>query len=291
MDDQQPMRVLVAGATGNLGRALIPVLHERGREVVALVRPGKQSRLKSLESHIKEIVATEITKPDITASAFSGVHTVISSVGITRQRDGLTYDDVDYRGNLNLLQAAERAAVERFIYVSVVGADRDVDVPVIQAKRCFEEALIKSTLKWQIVRPSGFFTDMTDVWKMALRGTVHLFGDGQSKISPIDPVDVAEAITDLLEAKPGQILSVGGPEDLTWNEIAELACQVAEKSCTIRHWPKWLLRATLAITRVISRTAYGSLSFLGYVMTNDTTAPNHGSRSLEEFFQVLRDAV
>ena len=89
MDNQQPMRVLVAGATGNLGKALIPVLHDRGKEVVALVRPGKQSRLKSLESHIKEIVPTEITKPDIAASAFSGVHTVISSVGITRQRDGL----------------------------------------------------------------------------------------------------------------------------------------------------------------------------------------------------------
>jgi uncharacterized protein YbjT (DUF2867 family) len=290
MDDQKPMRILVAGATGNLGKALIPVLRERGTEVVALVRPGSQSRLQPLENHITETVAAEITKPDIAANAFSGVHTVISSVGITRQRDGLTYDQVDYGGNLNLLQAAERAAVQRFIYVSVVGADRNVDVPVIQAKRRFEEALIESTLEWQIVRPSGFFTDMTDVWKMALRGMVHLFGDGQSKISPIDPVDLAEAIADLLEAEPGQLLSIGGPADFTWNGIAELACQVAGKSCTIRHWPKWLLRATLAIMRGISRPTYGTLSFLGHVMTNDTTAPNHGSRSLERFFRAQQEA-
>lgn len=290
MDDQKPMRVLVAGATGNLGRALIPVLHERGREVVALVRPGSQSRLKSLEGHVREVVAAEITQPDIAISAFSGVHTVISSVGITRQRDGLTYDQVDYGGNLNLLRAADRGAAQRFIYVSVVGADRDVGVPVIQAKRRFEKALIESKLEWQIVRPSGFFTDMTDVWKMALRGTVHLFGDGQSKISPIAPVDLAEAIADLLEAEPGQILSVGGPADLTWNEIAELAGRVAEKNCTLRHWPKWLLRATLAVSRVISRPTYGTLSFLGHVMTSDTTAPNHGSRSLEEFFRAQKEA-
>jgi uncharacterized protein YbjT (DUF2867 family) len=290
MDDQQPMRILVAGATGNLGKALIPVLGERGTEVVALVRPGSQSRLLSFENHITETVTAEITEPDIAASAFNGVHTVISSVGITRQRDGLTYDQVDYGGNLNLLQAAERAAVQRFIYVSVVGADRDVDVPVIQAKRRFEEALIESTLKWQIVRPSGFFTDMTDVWKMALRGTVHLIGDGQNKISPIDPVDLAEAIADLLEAEPGQILSIGGPADFTWNEIAELASQVAGKNCTIRHWPKLLLRAALTITRVISRPTYGTLSFLGHVMTNDTTATNHGSRNLEGFFRAQKEA-
>ena len=290
MNDRQPMRILVAGATGNLGKALIPVLHQRGKEVVALVRSGSQSRLQPLKNHVTETVVAEITKPDIAASVFSGVHTVISSVGITRQRDGLTYDQVDYGGNLNLLQAAERGGVQRFIYVSVVGADRDVRVPVIQAKRRFEKALIESTLKWQIVRPSGFFTDMTDVWKMALRGTVHLFGDGQSKISPIDTVDLAEAIADLLEAEPRQILSIGGPADFSWNEIAELACRVAGKSCTICHWPKWLLRATLAITRVISRATYGTLSFLGHVMTNDTTAPNHGSCKLEGFFRAQQEA-
>jgi uncharacterized protein YbjT (DUF2867 family) len=243
-----------------------------------------------LEDYIAETVAAEITKPDIAAKAFSGVHTVISSVGITRQRDGLTYDQVDYGGNLNLLQAAERAGVKSFIYVSVVGADRDVDVPVIQAKRRFEKVLIDSALKWQIVRPSGFFTDMTDVWRMALRGTIHLFGDGQSKISPIDPLDLAEAIADRREAKPGQILANGGSANFTWNEIAELACQVAGKSCTIRHWPKWLLRAILAITRVISRPTYGTLSFLGHVMTNDTTAPNHGYRNLEAFFRAQQEA-
>ncbi len=203
MDDQPPMRILVAGATGNLGRALIPILHERGREVVALVRPGKRSPLKSLESHINEIVTAEISKSDIAASVFSEVHTVISSVGITRQRDGLTYDQVDFGANLNLLHAAKRSGVKRFIYISVIGADRDVRVPVIRAKRRFEEAPIESRLKWQIVRPSGFFTDMTDVWRMAFKGTVHLFGDGQSKISLIDPVDLAEAIADLLDAESG----------------------------------------------------------------------------------------
>ncbi len=119
---------------------------------------------------------------------------------------------------------------------------------------------------------------------MALKGAVHLFGDAQSRISPIHPADLAEALADLLDAEPGKILSIGGPVDFTWNEIAELASRIAGVRCRIRHCPEWLLQATLVITHVFSRSTYGTLSFLGYVMTNDTTAANHGSRSLEKFF-------
>lgn len=290
MKSQHQTRVLLAGATGNLGRALIPALHSRGREVIALVRPGRAEALKTLRDHPREVVSGEVTTPDIPTGAFDGVQTVISTVGITRQRDGLTYDQVDLGGNLNLLRTAEQSGVKRFIYVSVVGAERDVAVPVIRAKRRFEQALVESSLEWQIFRPSGFFTDMTDVLKMAEKGTVHLFGDGQSRISPIHPVDLADAIADLMGGEPGGILSIGGPADFTWNEIAVLACRMAGGRCRILHWPECLLRGALAITRVFSRPVYGTLSFLGYVMTNDTTAPNYGSRNLEEFFRAQQEA-
>lgn len=83
MDNEQPTRILVAGATGTLGRSLIPVLQKLGREVVALVRPGSRSRLEFLEDEVMEIVSAEITRPDIESSLFNGVHTVISSIGIT----------------------------------------------------------------------------------------------------------------------------------------------------------------------------------------------------------------
>lgn len=285
MRSRPPTRILLAGATGTLGRALIPALHARGIDVVALVRPGGEAALEPLGDRIRQVVAGEVTTPGIPSAAFAGVETVLSAVGITRQRDGLTYDQVDFAGNLNLLRAAAAAGVRRFAYVSVVGADRDVDVPVMRAKRRFEEALIGSALEWQIFRPSGFFTDLVDLLEMARRGTVHLFGDGRHAISPIHPEDLAEAIADLLAAEPARIVSIGGPADYTWNEVAELAYGVAGGGCRIRHWPEWLLRATLAVTRVLSRRVHGTLSFLGHVMTNDTTAPHHGSRGLESFFR------
>ncbi|MCK4413122.1 MAG: SDR family oxidoreductase [Candidatus Eisenbacteria sp.] len=290
MNSQQPVRVLVAGATGTLGRALIPVLSNRGREVVALARPASQGRLESLSGHIKEVVTAEVTEPDIPASIFEGVHSVISSIGITRQRDGLSYDDVDFGGNLNLLRAAEQSGVQRFVYVSVVGVDQEVNVPGLKAKRRFEEVLVDSTLEWQIVRPSGFFTDIADFLAMARRGTVHLFGNGRSRISPIHPTDLSEAIVDRLEAKPRTIVSVGGPADFTWDEIAELCCRVTGRRCRIRHWPESLLQLALAITRVLSRPTYGTLSFLVHVMTSDTTARNYGSRGLEAFLKAQQEA-
>lgn len=291
MDDQKRVSVLVAGATGNLGRALIPVLSNHGNEVVALVRPRSKERMESLEGHIKKLVTVEVTEPDIPASVFDGVHTVISTIGITRQRDGLTYDQVDFGGNLNLLRAAERSGVQRFIYVSVIGANEDIDVPGIRAKHRFEKALIDSTLPWQIVRPSGFFTDITDIWKMARKGSVHLLGDGRSRISPIHPMDLAEAIVELLDATPRTVLSIGGPADFTWNEIAELCCRVAGTRCRIHHWPEWLLRVALAVTGVFPGPIDGTLRFMVHVMTSDTTAPHHGSRGLEEFLKAQQETI
>ncbi|MCP4545263.1 MAG: SDR family oxidoreductase [bacterium] len=283
-------RVLVAGASGTLGRALVSVLAHRGREVVALVRPRSASRVEPLAGDLVDLVAGEVTAPELPPSAFEGVDAIISTIGITKQRDGLTYDQVDYEGNLNLLRAAEAHGVRRFIYVSVVGADSDVAVPLLRAKRRFEIRLAESSLEWQIIRPSGFFSDIREVGEMARKGAVHLVGDGESRISPIHPADLAEVIADRLDGEPGLTLPVGGPSDYSWNELAQLCYRVIGTPGAIRHWPKWILAATLAVTRVFSRSTYGAMSFFGHILTTDTTAPHHGTRTLEEYFRAEQAA-
>ncbi len=289
--NQWSTRILVAGANGNLGKSLVSVLCASGREVTALVRPGRQKAMNDLDEFSFDTVAAEVTRAELPKYLFEGVHTVVSCIGITRQRDGLTYEQVDYQANLNLLRAAEGCGVKRFIYVSVVGAETNDAVPVMKAKRRFEKILAGSSLEWLIVRPSGFFTDMTDVLKMALKGGVHLFGDGKSRISPIHTMDLAEYITGLIDTESGRIFSVGGPVDYCWNEVAEMSCSIAGKGFKIYHWPVWMLILTLVFLRIFSRPAYGTLSFLGYVMTNDTTSANHGIRRLEDFFHGQLDNI
>ena len=98
-------RVLVAGATGYLGRNVVKTLKGRGFWVRALGR--SESRLDPIREFADEISIGEVTDPDSLEGVCDGIDIVFSSVGITQQEDGLSYQDVDYQGNRNLLTINE----------------------------------------------------------------------------------------------------------------------------------------------------------------------------------------
>ena len=272
--------VLLAGASGTLGRKLVPAL-ATNHEVTALVRPGSEAPLEAL-GQLAGMRSAQVTDPDSLVGICDGFDAVVTTVGITRQRDGLTYEDVDFQANLNLLREAERAEVGKFLYVSVVGADKPSRVPGINAKHWFEQALQASSIDWVIVRPSGFFTDLLEVLAMAQRGTVFQFGDGNNVITPIDVADLATVISGLL-AESRHIATVGGPETLTWNEIARRCFTAAEKRERVVHLPKWILNASLQAMRPFSKSRYGAFSFVAHVQTGDTSAPEVGTRTFDQF--------
>jgi len=114
-------RVLVAGATGYLGGFVVRELKSRGHVVRALARPS--ASCDALLGVADEVVRGEITRPETLAGICDWIDAVFSSVGITRQQDGLTFRDVDHEGNRNLLDAALAARVRRFVYVSAFDAD------------------------------------------------------------------------------------------------------------------------------------------------------------------------
>ena len=114
-------RVLVAGATGYLGSYVAQEFKSQGYFVRALVRSLEKTARMTTQPD--EIVQGEITCPETLAHICDGIDVVFSLVGITRQKDGLTFKDVDYQGNKNLLEAALAAGVRKFIYVSVFKGD------------------------------------------------------------------------------------------------------------------------------------------------------------------------
>ena len=274
--------VLLAGATGTLGRRLIPALGDAGYRVVALARPASRSKLDPFAHALAGVRIAEVIDADSLRGACEGIGLVVSAVGITRQRDGLTHDRVDYRGNLNLLREAERAAVRHFTYVSVVGAERLVGVPVLNAKYRFEQALTVARLRWTVIRPSGFYTDLLDVLAMARRGVVFQFGDGECRTTPIDVDDLARFVAANAE-RENAVLGAGGPADFTWNQIAAECFAALGRSGRVFHLPTWSLRALKAGSRAVSTQLHGVLSFVGYVQTHDTTASKVGTRPLRDF--------
>ncbi len=280
-------RVLVAGATGYLGRHITSELIKRPYPVLALARNPEKLRLDNAES--AGVLQAELTRPDSIAGCCEDIDVVISTVGITRQKDGLTYMDVDYQANLNLLREAQKSDVKKFIYISVLNGEELRDLKICEAKERFVDQLIKSGLDFCIIRPNGFFSDMTEFLAMAKKGRVYLFGDGELKTNPIHGADLAVACVDAIE-KSAKEIRIGGPEILTHNEIAATAFESLGTAPKTAHIPDWVRIATLKTIRLVSGSKfYGPIEFFMTVMAMDMVAPEYGRHTLREYFRNLND--
>lgn len=279
--------VLLAGVTGYLGSYIAKELQERDFTIRAIARNTKRLKEKNIE--VNEIVKAELTQPDSIKGCCNNIDVVISTIGITRQKDGLTYMDVDYQVNMYLLREAQESGVKKFIYVSVLNGENLRHLKICDAKEMFVEQLKKSGMDYCIIRPNGFFSDMTEFYSMAKKGRVYLFGNGELKANPIHGEDLAAVCVDAME-NADQEIKAGGPETHTYNEIAEIAFEVIGIKPKITHIPNWVRAAILKMVRIFTGSkVYGPIEFFLTVMAIDMLAPEYGNYRLKGYFNSLRD--
>jgi len=278
------LRVLAAGATGYLGGCVVRELKDRGYFVRALVRSSR--RAGALRDIADEIVEGQVTRPETLAGMCDGMDVVFSSVGITRQKDGLTFRDVDYRGNKNLLDAALRSGVKKFVYVSAVNGPSLRHLDIVAAHEDFVDELKASGIDYSVLRPTGYFSDMGEVFEMAKKGRVYLIGKGTNRVNPIHGADLAVACAEAIEGHETEI-DVGGPEILTWNEVAAQAFEALDRPPVVSRVPAWLMWTVVRLVRVFNRHQGELLAFFTTMATTDVVAPVSGERTLEAHFREL----
>jgi len=275
-------RVLVAGATGYLGQFLVKELTKRNFDVRVLIRKETQ---KDLFIDIDDFFIGGITEPKSLRGICKNIDWVFTSVGITRQKDNLTYMDVDYQGNAYLLNEAKQSGVDSFLYVSAIGGDKLRHLKIFEAKERFVDELKKSELNYTIIRPNGFFSDIRDFLDMAKNGKVYLFGRGDFKLNPIHGEDLAKVCVDKISSDENEI-TVGGPDMLSQNELATLALNAwGKKPGIIIHLPDWIRKFTIWSLRTFtSSKTYGPFEFFLTLMTFDNKAEQFGTHHLNDFF-------
>ncbi len=280
-------RILLAGATGYLGGYILNVLAQRKIQTRIIVRNLNKVNHELQDYEFIEVNKAEITSPTALSNCCEGVDTVISCVGITRQKDGLTYMDVDYQANINLLNEARKSGVRKFIYVSALNGDKLKHLKIFEAKEKFVEELQTSGLEYCIIRPNGFFSDMTEFFKMAKSGTIYLFGDGNLKSNPIHGEDLAIECVNTIDNELQEV-EIGGPQTLTQNEISEIAFKSAHKKPKIVHIPDWIRKAILKMVRVfMNEKKFGPIEFFMTVMAMDMASPEYGKHTLGEYYDEL----
>ena len=281
----QTTTVLVAGATGYLGRHIVNQYLSMGWNVRALVRNAEAARKSGLDA--TELFEGEATNPLTLCGAMDGVDLVISTLGITRQRDGLSYWDVDYQANANLLVDALAAGVDRFAYVHVLNAHKMQNIPLVAAKQAFVDRLQASPIKSTVVAPSGFFSDMGDFLNMAESGRVFLFGSGNLKLNPIDGADLAEVIASAIWDGRDYV-PVGGPDTLSQNELAEAAFKALGQRAKITHLPDFLRRSALKLLPYVTPAAvHGPALFFLSALGMNMVGKTHGNKRIADHFAEL----
>ena len=285
-------KILLAGATGYLGQYILATLLREEYPTRIVVRNKSKISPALLTHPLLEVVEAEVTQPNTLRGVCKGVHKVISTIGITRQKDGLTYEQVDFQANKNLLDEALREGVRKFIYVSVFKGEAMRHIAIGATKERFVDALKASGLDYCIIRPSGFYSDMTIFFKMAKKDKIRLFGKGQYAMNPIHGEDLAEICVAQLERYEREV-NVGGAEIFTQTEMARLAFEVLHKPANISYLPDWVRRLILKMGKyLLPKSIYGGMEFVLTIMAMDVVAPMQvGKHRLKAFFESINSSA
>jgi uncharacterized protein YbjT (DUF2867 family) len=222
--------ILVAGATGELGRAICRQLTQKGGMVYGMVRSSSAPEaVAELEAIGVRPVQADLDDPESLREACSGCDAVVS--GMTAMgRPGDSIEKVDRDGQLALVEAAAEEGVERFVYMSYSGAIGKDD-PLTLAKRAVERTLKHSGMSWTVLRPSYFMESWLSpaLGFDVAGGRVRIFGAGSAPISWVARDDVAAfaaAAVDSEEAR-NATLEIGGPEAIAPLDVVKLFEELA----------------------------------------------------------------
>jgi uncharacterized protein YbjT (DUF2867 family) len=292
--DAEPRRVVVAGATGYLGRFVTREFKRRGFWVRALARsldrleqPGPFTAPAIARDEVDDVFVGQVTRPETLAGLTNdGIDLVFSSIGISRQRDGLTFEQVDYQANRNLLDLCAGSGVRKFVYVSMLGADQIAQLAITRAHERVVADIEASGLDHAIVRPSGYFSDMGAVLDMARRGRVLLVGNGSNNFNPIHGRDLAAVCVDAAEGEAREV-EAGGPDVLTQRQVAELAFDVLGKPAKVTVVPLWLARGLARVIGVLNRQFGDLAEFIVTAGEVDAVGPARGKTTLRSYFEEL----
>lgn len=248
--------VLVTGATGFIGGHLVPRLLADGQALRALVRPGGARRF--LEKRGVEVAAGDVTEPSSLTAACRGAQAVIHLVGLIRERPGQTFECVVAEGTRSLVKAAEAAGVERFVYLSAIGASRAALSRYHRTKTMAEEAVRAAAIEHVIIRPSVVYGPGDGLVSMFNRLPVPIVGDGKNLVQPVYVEDLVQVLAESLKRPEvvNQTFELGGRHPMTFAEMVQIAGAVSGRRLPHPRLPRPLAEAQASLFDSLSGPLY-----------------------------------
>jgi NADH dehydrogenase len=241
--------LLLTGATGEVGRAVLRRLTARGAPVRCLVRDPR--RLGPERVRV-QIALGDLSDPQSFRNALRGVTTVVHLAASTRDQPGGSIEELDGIATWRLVQAAERAGVEHFVFFSALSASIHDRTRFLRAKALAEQAVRTSDVRHTVFAPSIIYEPgdryLTLLERLAWMPVVPVPGRADSLFQPIWSEDVASCVLAVIDAPAGVDAArheLVGPDTLTHEEMVDLALRAAGRPRRTVRVPERVARASL----------------------------------------------
>jgi uncharacterized protein YbjT (DUF2867 family) len=256
--------LLLTGATGSVGRALLRRLTPSGEPVRCLVR---DPRGLGSERVRVQIALGDLADPPSFRNAMRGVKTVVHLAAAIRDQPAGSIEELNGIATWRMVRAAERAGVEHFVFMSSLGAARHDRTRFLRAKAHAESAVLASDVRHTVFAPSMIYAPgdmfMTLLERMALLLPVMpVSGRGQALYQPIWAEDVADCLMAALAAEPGAFGSangrdrfeLAGPQTLSHEQIVEIVLRAAGRTRRIVNVPTPLVSRGLRAIEMLMKS-------------------------------------
>ncbi len=273
--------IAVTGAAGFVGTHVCRALSEAGWKVRGMVRNPEQAARRLANLNI-EFAVGDLRDTGYLQEALSGCEAVIHLAAIAMERGGQSYEQINTKITIDLLDAAQAAGVTRFLHMSQNGSDSASPYAFLKSKGVAQDAVANSSLQWTIFRPSVIFgpeDEFVNVLARMARLTPVVFpvpGGGKATFQPIHVDDVAAAVRSALTQPDtiGGIYPLGGPAPLTLREMAQRIVMAMRIRRTLVGVPVWLIRPAIAVMQRIIPNPPVTTSLLDLLAINNSVPNN-----------------
>jgi uncharacterized protein YbjT (DUF2867 family) len=283
--------IVVTGASGYLGSHTIKRLAKMGLPLRAVVRDprraDKEGRLRGLDV---EWVEGDVIRPETLGPAMADAEAVVHTVAIAIEKGGRTYEAINFRGTVNVVDAAQTAGTRRFINICQLGADSSLPYRFLASKGKAQEYVARSSLDWTAFRPSviwGPEDEFANTFArlVALSPLVYpIIGSGQARFQPVWVEDVVSCIAKSLDDPQtfGQEYELGGPEVLSLEEIERRTLAAVGARRLMIRVPLPLLRLVVTLMEFLLPAPPVSRSLLELLAVANVTSSNAIQRFVPE---------
>lgn len=279
-------KVLLFGATGNLGKEIAKELSRQGYELTAVVRnPSKAAALAGIpaSTHIADVTDRKALK-----GICQGFEIVMSALGKSvspNDKSKATFRDIDWTVNSNILEEALESGVKKFVYVSALHSEKYPHLEYFKVHHDFSEKLKQSGINYSIIKPPAIFSAYMDVVEMSKKGRLVTLGKGDKKTNPIYEGDLAAVCVAAIKENNATI-EAGGETIYSRHQLNQIIQDQVKPGKKVRNVPAGLFSISLPLLKLFDRNAYDKFAFISEVMQHDTIAPQVGKMKFEDYIRM-----